>query len=258
MECGRCRNWFRLGYVGVPADVLTHLAKGPELYWNCSHCQRNSGEIVPNTVCDLIDAKLSEPIEKIKSICSDILAIKEFTRNQESVLKTEVVEIKDSVKSKHADLEQHINDKDKTTYSTVSQQIRFDGIAGVEGAREATTSENKQVNSICSRRSVQPTITNMKRLGKFNAQRKRPRTILVTFSNAWDARLLLAKAHLLKDLDEAVISKALSTQEIEIENKILKKRHELIESGIDHTELKIRSLKLHHKGEKVNIENTSN
>ena len=141
----------------------------------------------------------------------------------------------------------------------VSQQNRIDGIAEVEGAREATTSENKQVKSICCRLGVQPTITNMKRLGKFNAQRKRPRTILVTFSNAWDARLLLAKAYLLKDLDEAVFfSKALSTQEIEDENKILKKRRELIESGIDPDELKLRSLKLYHKGEQVNIENPSN
>ena len=193
----------------------------------------------------------------MKSICSDILAIKESIRNQESVLKTEVVEIKDSVKSKHADFEKRINDNDRTTYSIVSQQTRIDGIAEVEGAREATTTEKKQVNSIRSRLGVQQAITNMKRLGKCNAQ-KRPRTILVRCCNAWDARFLSAKAHLLKDLDEAVLfSKALSTQEIEIENKILKS-HELIESGIDPTELKIRSLKLYHKGEQVNNENSSN
>ena len=114
LECGRCRNWFHLGCVGVPAAVLTHLAKVPGLYWNCSHCQQNPSEIVPNTVCDLIDAKMSEPIDKMKSLCSDILAIKEFFKNQESVLKTEVFEIKDSVKSKRADFEKRINDSFST------------------------------------------------------------------------------------------------------------------------------------------------
>ena len=105
----------------------------------------------------------------MNSACCDVLAIKGSNRNQESVLKTEVVEIKDSVKANMPTLK----------------------------------------SAFCS----EPTITDMKRLGKFIAQRKRPRTFLVTFSNAWDARSLLAKAHLLKDLDEAVFfSKALSTQ----------------------------------------------
>ena len=44
----------------------------------------------------------------------------------------------------------------------------------------------------------------------------------------------------------------------EIENKILKQRRELLESGIGLTELKIRSLNFYHKGEQVNIENLSN
>ena len=140
LESGRSRNWLHLGCVAVPAAVLTHLAKMPGLCWNCSCCQQNSREIVPYTVCDLIDAKLSEPIEKLKSFCSVILAIKEFLRNLESDLKTEVVEIKDSVKSEHADFEKRTNDNVKTTSSIVSQQIRIDGIAEVEGAREATTS----------------------------------------------------------------------------------------------------------------------
>ena len=118
----------------------------------------------------------------MKSFCSEIVAIKEPIRNQESVLKTEVVEIKDSVKNKHADFEKRTNDNDKTSSSIVSQQFRIDGIAEVECARKATTSENKQLNSICFKLGVQPTITNMKRLGKFNAQRKRPYTILVRLS----------------------------------------------------------------------------
>ena len=109
-------------------------------------------ENVPHTDCELIEAKLCELMEKMNSICSGVLAIKGSNRNQESVLKTEVVEIKDSVKANMPTLK----------------------------------------SAFCSKLGVQPTITDMKRSGKFNAQRKRPRTFLVTFSNAWDARSLLA------------------------------------------------------------------
>ena len=69
----------------------------------------------------------------------------------------------------------------------------------------------------------------------------------------------LAKAHLGRDFDEAVFFfKDLLNQKIEIENKNLKKRRELIELRIDRAALEKRSMKLYHEGEQVNIEDPRN
>ena len=91
------------------------------------------------------------------------------------------------------------------------------------------------------------------RLGKFAEDKKRP--ILVTFNSVWDARISLSKAieKKLFDSNQILIVRALSREEQEIEKARLKKRFELVQRGVDRTELKTRSLKSYNNGQLVTL-----
>jgi len=96
------------------------------------------------------------------------------------------------------------------------------------------------------------TLTDSFRLGKFNKDNKRPRSIIATVSSVWDRNKILQNAFLLKDYSPSTfISPALSQADRILEKKILKKRFELINSGVDKKELKIRNLKLYKGKEEV-------
>jgi len=98
-------------------------------------------------------------------------------------------------------------------------------------------------------------ISDFFRLGKFKAENKRDRTMLVTFQSVWDRRKILSSSYLLKDYEKAVfISPELTAEEKLIERKVLKKRYELIQSGIKRENIKIRNLKLFHDNVEVKIE----
>ena len=136
-------------------------------------------------------------------------------------------------------------------------RIRIDGISEIEGkpSHEVIKEETAAVEKIFGYLTEPLTIWNMKRLGSFKKDRNRPRTIIVTLPHVWDVRKVLSKAPLLKNyVSKVYLSKSLSHPEIVMENAILKKRRELIESGIPKEALKIRSLKLLKDGEVVNIE----
>jgi len=89
-------------------------------------------------------------------------------------------------------------------------------------------------------------VTDSFRLGKFKKENKRPRSILVTFSSVWDRNIVLQSAFTLSSYDvEVYISPALTVTEMEIEKKLLKKRRELIDSGIERKTIKIRKMQLY-------------
>ena len=92
------------------------------------------------------------------------------------------------------------------------------------------------------------------RLGKFAEDKKRP--ILVTFNSVWDARICLTKdiENKLFETNQILIVRALSGEEQDIEKAILKKRFELVQSGIDKPQLKIRNLKLYNNGQLVTLD----
>jgi len=94
------------------------------------------------------------------------------------------------------------------------------------------------------------------RIGKYKAENKQPRKILITFSSVWDRRKVVSNAHLLKDYKHQIyISPELTVADKAIEKTLMQKRWELIQSGTDKKLLKIKNLKLYNNGEEVVIEN---
>ena len=195
-----------------------------------------------------IKETLTNVIEDIKPLHSGVAAIN-----------TAVAKLEHDPTKTHASTKQFSNSVHKP--NNRDMQIRIDGIfEDTEKTRaENTEEENSKVIDILKHLKVNPTISNIERIGKFRKETKRPRTLLVTLQQAWDVRLILSRAKSLKDLDQKIyISKSLSTEELIIENELLKKRREMINSGIEASKLRIRSLKLYHEENLIEINTTNN
>ena len=59
-----------------------------------------------------------------------------------------------------------------------------------------------------------PTIVDLRRIGKFKPDQKRPRTLLVCLSNPWDVKKILSKGYKLKEYGKPIfLSRALNREE---------------------------------------------
>jgi len=93
------------------------------------------------------------------------------------------------------------------------------------------------------------------RLGKYRKERQRSRSIIITFASVWDRNMVLQSAKNLSTFEEKIfISPALSPVEMEKEKKMLKKRWELINSGVDRKNIKIKNLSLFVDDKEVEME----
>ena len=107
---------------------------------------------------------------------------------------------------------------------------------------------------------VNPKIVQFKRLGTFNKERKKPRTLLVTLENPAAVNLVIAKSTEKRDeMKETNIflSRALYKEDSIKENLCLKRRREKLEKGVPREKKKIRNLELFHDGAKVQLNQTS-
>lgn len=103
-------------------------------------------------------------------------------------------------------------------------------------------------------------IVELRRLGKFDAVKTKPRTLLVTLQSPAAVNLVMAKSAeqraKLKDMN-LFISRALSKEDSIKENLCLNRRKELIEIGkVPRDKLKIKNFELWNDGVKVNLAET--
>jgi len=152
--------------------------------------------------------------------------------------------------------------KDEATIRSKNPQLKFQiRIAGIKEADEGTNYIERQtyeinfVKKILKHMKKEFPITDCFRLGKYKAGQSKPRSLLVTFSSVWDRNVVLQNANSLSTFEETVfVSPALSPEEIKIEKQILKKRYDLIQSGVAKKDLKIKNLKLFMKDKQVELD----
>ena len=91
-------------------------------------------------------------------------------------------------------------------------------------------------------------MTGVRRLGKRVPEQNKIRTIIVNVSNPEDKRLILLSAKNMKNYScKVFIDRELTKIELDKENASLKRRRELIESGVLIQNLRMRNLKLQQK-----------
>ena len=94
------------------------------------------------------------------------------------------------------------------------------------------------------------------RMGRYKTENERPRSLVVTLTSVWDKNKIIQNSHLLKTYKNKIfISSELTSTERIVERKLLKKRWELIQSGVARKDLKIRNLKLYKQNELVDTNN---
>ena len=103
-----------------------------------------------------------------------------------------------------------------------------------------------KVTKILALLEIEALVTDVKRIGRAEAPRSSPRSILFTVQTPWDKRQILLSAPKFKLYGKQVfISPDLSVAEATLESQAILKRKELPESGVPANKLKLRSLKLY-------------
>ena len=111
--------------------------------------------------------------------------------------------------------------------------------------------DKASIETISADLGTEVIIEDCRRLGNFIPGKSR--TVLVTFSNIWDARKLRSKAieQQLYRHKGVLIVPELSYEDRQVEKKILQKRFELINQGTEKSRIRIRDLKLYVDGQFV-------
>jgi len=137
-------------------------------------------------------------------------------------------------------------------------KLRFSGIRECTTTKFHSERKNNDLNKIVEILNFMGInnngIRDIQRLGKFNSAHKSPRKILVTFTTVWQAYQVMREAYKLKEYTFKVfVAPALSREDAENENKLLKRRRELIEEGVDAKLLKVKNLKLYQEDKEVEV-----
>ena len=115
----------------------------------------------------------------------------------------------------------------------------------------------EKVHEVLNKLGVKPQIEETKRLGKFNKERIKSRTSLITLSTEHEARLVLARSFGKRDElrdEEIYLMPALSKEDARKENLCLKRRRELLDERVPKEKIKIRNFELFNDGKKEMIE----
>ena len=103
-----------------------------------------------------------------------------------------------------------------------------------------------EVQKVLTHLNVSTEINDIIRLGKYNENKTR--TILIKIPNPWQRRKILLSARELKTFDTPIfISRQLTREEADLENKALKRRREMIQEGIESKNLRINDGILYQK-----------
>ena len=113
-----------------------------------------------------------------------------------------------------------------------------------EDPRKMAESNRSEVIAKMSLLSINTQINYCRRLGTYKENKCRP--IIIKLVNSWDKCILLNSLSKLRNYNEKVYkSKDITPQDVQIENKLLKRRLELLQTGnINRNEIKIQNLKL--------------
>ena len=118
-------------------------------------------------------------------------------------------------------------------------------------ARKLAEHDKAEIENILKFLNVGSNIEECRRIGTFN--KNKDKTIIVKLSNDWNRKLLLLSFGKLRNYDKKVyLSRELSKEEELLENDLLKRRREYIESGIPRNKVKVQNLKLLHYDDQSN------
>ena len=122
--------------------------------------------------------------------------------------------------------------KTPKTHHNVKSSFRVCGLPEVltKNREENALLANEKLKEVMTEIGVDAKIERLQRLGNFDKKRPTPRNVIVTLSNNWDVRIVLAKSaengKRMKEMGIHILP-ALSAEDAKRENMFLKKRREI-------------------------------
>ena len=207
-----------------------------------------------------INDKISNLEEKLNN---QLCLFEEKMNNFEKNISSRIVS--DTSKDNIESLSQANNFKPTATNNNFHNDVLVKYRIRISALQEAPSNVNFQERQIYERESVEKifshmnlnniTITDCFRLGKFKTENIRPRTLIVTFASVWDQRKVISQCFQLKSYSEKIfISPELSNEDKIKEKKLLNKRWQLIQSGVERQHLKIKNLRLFNNQNEVDLD----
>ena len=123
---------------------------------------------------------------------------------------------------------------------------------------ERNVFDNEEINKITPHCGLgKLPIRDSFRMGRYDTKSTRPHPILVHFQSVWDVRKLFSSLSKLKSYTGKIfIAAALSSADRVVEKPLLKRRYDLIATGVSKSDIKIKNLRLFVKNEQVEISST--
>ena len=247
IACDNCSVWYHgCSCVGLSQEDVTVMGRVSGCLWICSSCRDDDAfksEAKSNSLFAIKELKIS-----VNSVQNSLTEIKSKLEPAREINKAKDIET-DFV-------------KDNKLPSNVPFQLKIDNLA--EANVEQVSPENRAsailnhemdaVSEVLTHLEESPQIMDIKRLGKFERNKQRPRAVILTLSSAWDVRKILSKAPKLKNFHKPIfINRMLSPEEKLKENRILQIRRDLLNQGTERSSIKIRDLKLFVDGIEIDL-----
>ena len=229
LQCEDCDCWFHPECVNVSDGQYQLLQTLTTTCWYCSPCfkQRQDRSVIVSLSATV--NKLAEKLENLDTTLKSVDAAPKQATGQEVDSSEKTYHIDDSYKHRVKIVGIQESEKKFTDARQFDDKTSIENILGKLEIKNANVAD-------CFR------------AGKYDKTRNRP--LIVSFSSIWDARLIRSKAieRKLYQSDSILILNELSPADRAVEKQLLAKRHEVIQTGVDKSRIKIRNLKLYVDG----------
>ena len=244
IQCDKCENWLHQKCTDVPLEALNLFDVVKGIKWFCDHCLNPVKQLMAR------NESMDEAVGIIKATISELKEdLNKAKYNSTSLITsnpTPPAPNENNLEIRVNGIKEYTRKKDANGKDIIATQD------------EILSHDSYEIEKVLNHLGEETNcIADLKRLGKFDKDKKRPRTILLRLNNTWTARKLLAKAKQLKNFEGATkvfISKSLNKEEQKIENKLLMKRRELINDGTTTKDIHIIGLKLYVNGHETKID----
>lgn len=258
IQCsGLCNEWLHIECASISKSQYKVIKTIRNLHWCCNECNVNKNNA--NTLQENNDTRINElltKVTKVEEICKTL-------KNEVAYIKNAIDEQnKQSMTKTINNTKLHetgsINNNHKPYHEyEYKSQIRLYGLTEQTGnnVSDRMEKEFEAINKILAFLKLERIqILNLQRIGSF--YQDRCRTLVISLNSIWDARLILAAANNLfnYEIKGLFLRPNLSISDLRIEKIILKKRWELIKSGVPKKSLKIKGLKLYRDDNEISVD----
>lgn len=264
LQCERCRQWVHSVCMGYTVEEFKFLDKSKNVLFVCDECLADDTAHALDTVnsLSLEIVNLKNSVDEIKeAVCN---GSRESVTQELQELKSVVQKVKETTAvTSEAKLTFPIP-KSKIDYNF---ELRFSGIPEFNSSAKSANRKDifehdeKLLKDVIKVLGVDGyEISSFRRIGQFKPENPRPRLILVKFSQEYSVDKILSRTAMLKDYNPSYnehsysvfISKSLNPEEQKHEQKLLKKRRDLLNAG--EKQLRIRNGVLYLKDKPISLE----